>query len=122
MRATDQVTQGCHFRSQKPSSSFVFGVCCAHDEASDPNLLASLDLDDLYEATPAEQPAGTARDDDGYRPAQALERGKVKVIVVQVGEEDPVESAELPSVCRFCTPEVRHPVAEHRVGQYPRAV
>ena len=38
------------------------------------------------------------------------------------GNEDSVESVEHPSVCRFCTPEVRHPVAEHRVGQYPRAV
>jgi hypothetical protein len=44
------------------------------------------------------------------------------VIVVEVGDEDPVESVEHPSVCRFCTPEVRHPVAEQRVGQYPRAV
>jgi len=100
----------------------MVSVGCAHDEVSEPNLLASLDLDDLFEATPAEQPAGTARDDDGYRPAHALERGKVKVIVVQVGDEDPVVSAELPIVCWFCTPEVRHPVAEHRVCQYPRAV
>jgi hypothetical protein len=27
-----------------------------------------------------------ARDDDGHRPAEALERGKVKVIVVEVGD------------------------------------
>jgi hypothetical protein len=100
----------------------VVGVCCAHDEASDPNLLASLDLHDLFEATPAEQPAGAARDDDGHRPAEALERGKVKVIVVEVGDKYPVESVEHPSVCRFCTPEVRHAVAEYRVGQYPRVV
>jgi hypothetical protein len=32
----------------------VFSVGCAHDEASDPNLLASLDLDDLFKATPTE--------------------------------------------------------------------
>ena len=64
----------------------------------------------------------TPRDDDGHRPAEALERGKVKVIVVEVGDEDPVESVEHPSVCRFCTPEVRHAVAEYRVGQYPRVV
>jgi hypothetical protein len=44
------------------------------------------------------------------------------VIVVEVGDEDSVESVEHPSVCRFCTPEVRHPVAEHRVGQESRAV
>ena len=73
MRAADQVTQGCHFRSQKPSSSFVFSVSCAHDEVSEPNLLATLELNDLFEATPAEQPAGAAGDDDGHRPAEALE-------------------------------------------------
>jgi hypothetical protein len=63
----------------------VVSVRCVHDEVSDPNLLASPDLDDLFEATASQQLAGTARDDDGNRPAQALERGKVKVIVVEVG-------------------------------------
>jgi hypothetical protein len=100
----------------------VVGVCCAHGETPDLNLLAGIDLGDLFEATPAEQAAGAARDDDGYRPTQALERGKVKVIVVEVRDEYPVERVELASVCRCRTPEVRHAVAEHRVGQYPRAV
>ena len=44
------------------------------------------------------------------------------MIVVEVRDKYPVESVELASVCRFCTPEVRHAVAEHGVGQYPRAV
>jgi hypothetical protein len=100
----------------------MVSVGCAHDEVSEPNLLARLDFDNLFEATPAEQPAGAARDDDGHRPAEALERGIVKVIVVEVRDEDSVESEEHPSVCRLCTPEVHHPVAEHRVGQEPRAV
>jgi hypothetical protein len=51
----------------------VVSVGCAHDEVSEPNLLASLNLDDLFEATPSEQPAGAARDDDGHRSAEALE-------------------------------------------------
>jgi hypothetical protein len=29
---------------------------------------------------------------------------------------------EQPSVCRCCTPEMRHPVAEHGVGQEPYAI
>jgi len=100
----------------------VVGGGRAHNEASDPNLLAGIDLDDTFDAPPAEQPTAAARDDDGYRAAQALERGKVQVIVVEVRDKYPVESVELASVCRFCTPEVRHAVADHRVGQYPRAV
>jgi hypothetical protein len=100
----------------------VISVGCAYGEAPDPNLLAGVDLDDPFEATSAEQPAGAARDDDGRRPAEALERGKVQVIVVEMGDEYPVESMEHPSVCRCCAPQMRHPVAERRVGQEPRAV
>jgi hypothetical protein len=100
----------------------VVGGGRAHDEASDPNLLAGIDLDDTFYAPPTEQPTAAARDDDGYRPAQSLERGKVQMIVVEVRDQYPVESGESASVCRFCTPEVRHAVAEHRVGQYPRTV
>jgi len=99
----------------------VVGGGRAHDEASDPNLLACIDLDDTFDVPPAEQPTAAARD-DGYRPAQALERGKVQVIVVEVRDKYTVESVELASIYRFCTPEVRHAVAEHGVGQYPRAV
>jgi len=100
----------------------VVGGGRAHGEIPDPNLLAGIDLNDTFEATLAEQPTGAARDDDGYRPAQALERGKVQVVVVEVRDEYPVESVELASVCRCRTPEVRHPIAERRIGQYPRAV
>jgi len=60
----------------------VVGVGRAHGEAPDPHHFAGIDLDDPFEATLAEQPAGAARDDDRYRPAQALEREKVQVIVV----------------------------------------
>jgi hypothetical protein len=59
-----------------------------------------IDLDDPFEATPAEQRAGAVRDDEGWRPTQNLERGKVQVIVVKVGDEYPVESVEHPSVCK----------------------
>ncbi|HEX5973628.1 MAG TPA: hypothetical protein VFY57_00590 [Rubrobacteraceae bacterium] len=44
------------------------------------------------------------------------------MVVVEVRDEYPVESVEHHSVCRYCTPQMRYPVAEHRVGQEPRAV
>jgi ribosomal 50S subunit-recycling heat shock protein len=51
-------------------------------------------------------------DDYGRRSAEALERGKVKVNVVEVRDEYPVESVERLSIHRRGTPEMRYSVAK----------
>jgi hypothetical protein len=82
----------------------MISVGRAYDERPDANLLAGVDLDYPFEVTSAEQPASAAWDDDRRRLPQLLERGNVQVIVVEMGDEYPVEIVEHPSICRCCAP------------------
>src|SRR5215211_9216856 len=92
-------------------------------QATDPEFFAGLDLDDLFEAPPAEQPARAARYDNRHPPAEIPERGEVEVIVVEMGDEHRVDATQcLDVIERPHTPQVGHTTPEYRIGEEPHAV
>jgi hypothetical protein len=101
----------------------VLGVRCAHGYVANPDLFSDLDLDDPFEAPPAEQLACAPRHDYRYRPAETLEGGEVEVIAVEVGDEHRVNPAKRLGIIERADPsQVRHAVPECRIGEEPPAV
>jgi hypothetical protein len=101
----------------------MLGVRRVYGKTTDPDLFAGLDLDDPVEAPPAEQLACAAWHDHGHRPAETLKRGKVEVVVVEVGDEHRVDATEhLEVIKRADTPQVPHATPERRIGEEPHAV
>jgi hypothetical protein len=101
----------------------VLGVRCAHGHVANPDLFSDLDLDDPFEAPPAEQLACAPRHDDRYRPAETLEGGEVEVIAVEVGDEHRVNPAKRLDIIEWAdSSQVRQAVSECRIGEDPPAV
>ena len=81
-----------------------------------------VDLGHVGEAATPQQPAQAARDDDGRRAADDVQRGEIEVVVVGVGDEHRVEIAQLLEREARSASQVGDARAEQRVGQEARPV
>ena len=90
----------------------------AHRQGADLDLLAGAHLRHVRDAGLAlDQCAGALRRHDGQLPAEALQRGHVEVVVVQVRDQHRVDAAERRGIDLRGPAQVRDPVAEQRIRE-----
>jgi hypothetical protein len=100
----------------------VVGAGRAQGQPADRDLLSRGHLDDVLEATFAQERRQAARHDHRQLPPQALERREVEVVVVGVRQEDRVQVVQRLDVDARRPPQVRDAPAQQRVGEQPNPV
>ena len=92
----------------------------ADADRADLDLLPHVELHDLPEPPPPDEPAGAARDNHGKLTVESPERPQIEVVEVRVRDEDRVEPPQRVRADLGVAPEMPDAGTQNRVGHDPR--
>ena len=90
-RAGDEITERRRLDAERPPPAVVLGVRGANRDAAYLLFVTGPDLDDVVEAAPSQQGAGSARHDESWGTSEQPERREIEVVVVDMRDEHHIE-------------------------------